>query len=200
MKSIAFMNEKGGVGKTTSAASLIVALRNRKFAVTGLDVDPQAGLSELVEGVYSGKARDLGRMLARYSEDDFCVIDTPPNMSKGDIAVAVGLSTGVVIPVVPEMLSLRGLANLLAAQIDRGKIIGLLVVGYRKLTVHHRAIVDKLRELPYPILAVVPHSITVPDSWALAQGPYSYKPAIRMGIPYAYDTLAERVLLWLGKR
>jgi cellulose biosynthesis protein BcsQ len=200
MKSIAFMNEKGGVGKTTSAASLIVALRNRGYEVTGLDIDPQAGLSVLVEDVYPGRARDLGRMLARYSDEDFCVIDTPPNMSKGDIAVAVGLSTGIIVPVVPEMLSLRGLANLLAAQIDRGKIIGLLVVGYRKLTLHHRAIIDKLRELPYPILAVVPHSITVPDSWALAQGPYDYDPAIRMGIPYAYDTLTERVLLWLDKR
>jgi len=199
MKSIAFMNEKGGVGKTTSAASLIVALRNRGYKVTGLDIDPQGGLSVLVKDTYAGRARDLGRMLARYSGDDFCVIDTPPSMSTGDIAIVVALSNGIVIPVLPEMLSLRGLANLLAAQIDRRKIIGLLVVGYRKLTLHHRDIVNKLRELPYPILAVVPHSITGPDSWALAQGPYSYSPAIRMGIPYAYDTLTERILLWLSK-
>jgi cellulose biosynthesis protein BcsQ len=200
MRSIAFMNEKGGVGKTTSAASLIVALRNRGYSTIGLDIDPQRGLSVLVKDTHSGRARDLGKMLARHSEDDFCVIDTPPSMTTGDIAIVVALSSGIVIPVLPEVLSLRGLASLLAAQIDRSKIIGLLVVGYRKMTLHHRAILEKLRELPYPILAVVPHSITVPDSWELAQGPYTYNPAIRMGIPYAYDTLTERVLLWLSRR
>lgn len=45
MKTIALLNEKGGVGKTTSAATLAHALARRGRAVLAVDLDPQANLT-----------------------------------------------------------------------------------------------------------------------------------------------------------
>lgn len=43
-KIIAITNQKGGVGKTTTALSLIGALHLRKYRVLGVDLDPQGSL------------------------------------------------------------------------------------------------------------------------------------------------------------
>ena len=43
-KIIAITNQKGGVGKTTTALSLIGALHLRKYKVLGVDLDPQGSL------------------------------------------------------------------------------------------------------------------------------------------------------------
>lgn len=43
-KIIAITNQKGGVGKTTTALSLIGALHQREYKVLGVDLDPQGSL------------------------------------------------------------------------------------------------------------------------------------------------------------
>ena len=43
-KIIAITNQKGGVGKTTTALALIGALHERKYRVLGVDLDPQGSL------------------------------------------------------------------------------------------------------------------------------------------------------------
>ena len=43
-KIITITNQKGGVGKTTTALSLIGALNRRKYQVLGVDLDPQGSL------------------------------------------------------------------------------------------------------------------------------------------------------------
>ena len=45
MRSITVINQKGGVGKTTTAANLAVALASRGQRVLGIDLDPQAHLT-----------------------------------------------------------------------------------------------------------------------------------------------------------
>jgi len=45
LRSIAFMNQKGGVGKTTCVANLGAALARRGLRVLLVDIDPQANLS-----------------------------------------------------------------------------------------------------------------------------------------------------------
>lgn len=44
-KVIAFSNQKGGVGKTTSTVAVACALRRRGFSVLAVDLDPQGNLS-----------------------------------------------------------------------------------------------------------------------------------------------------------
>lgn len=44
---ICLANQKGGVGKTTTAAALIDGLRIKDFKVLGIDCDPQANLSRI---------------------------------------------------------------------------------------------------------------------------------------------------------
>lgn len=46
MKVIAFTNQKGGVGKTTSTSNVGAALAGRGFRVLLLDLDPQANLTD----------------------------------------------------------------------------------------------------------------------------------------------------------
>lgn len=195
MQTIGIIGMKGGVGKTTSSACLIMGLRARGYSVTGLDLDiAQAGLSLLLPDSHLVRARDLSRILQQYRASDFCIVDTPPGQAE-PIRAVVDLSDGVIVPCVPETLSLRGLASLLSAT-DRAKVIGLLIVGYRRHTLHHRAVLDKLEQLGHPILSIIPHSVTVPDSFALSTGPFTYRPAIEMGIAKAYETLTEEIIRW----
>lgn len=45
---IAFINQKGGVGKTTTAAGIGAGLRRKNFSILFIDADPQANLSYIV--------------------------------------------------------------------------------------------------------------------------------------------------------
>ena len=55
MKTIAIVNQKGGVGKTTTAAAIGSGLVNQHKKVLFLDLDAQCSLSYLMQADYSGK-------------------------------------------------------------------------------------------------------------------------------------------------
>ena len=56
MRTIAFLSQKGGVGKTTLAASLAVAAAGTGERVIALDLDPQASLVSWSERRKAAKA------------------------------------------------------------------------------------------------------------------------------------------------
>ncbi|MGI9920383.1 ParA family protein [Vibrio owensii] len=49
-KVIALLNQKGGVGKTTTAINLSDILANQGFNVLGIDLDPQGNFSKVISG------------------------------------------------------------------------------------------------------------------------------------------------------
>ena len=155
-KIIAITNQKGGVGKTTTALSLINAMRLRNYRVLGVDLDPQGSLgfsagldienADTVYEVMKGAAdirdvivsTDLGDILPSNillstaelefnapgreyllkneldkveRSYDYIVIDTPPALNVLTINAYVA-SGALIIPMAPEILSLRGIAQI----------------------------------------------------------------------------------------
>ena len=107
MKRIAVINQKGGVGKTTTTVNLGAALARRGYRVVMLDMDPQANLT-----VHVDKRPDLeGQTMTNLLVEDVPLKDlvqptATPNLS-----------------VVPSDTSLAGVEQVLANRIGRETIL-----------------------------------------------------------------------------
>lgn len=155
-KIIAVTNQKGGVGKTTTCASLCGCLSAMGKKVLAIDLDPQGNLSfslgadsdecYTIYDVFKGKIdlydviqhvgccdvvpanillsgcelelTGVGREYILREQlnsvkdaYDFVIIDTPPALSILTIN-AYTASNELIIPMVPEILSLQGIAQL----------------------------------------------------------------------------------------
>ena len=153
---ITVTNQKGGVGKTTTASSLVCGLRQRGANVLGIDLDSQGNLGfnlgldissgNTIYDVFKGEcsieaaiqstqygdvlASDimlsaaeveftaprrefmLSDMLAGVRDRyDFIIIDTPPALNLLTINAYVA-STGLIVPMEAEVLSLVGITQL----------------------------------------------------------------------------------------
>lgn len=159
MRTVAVINQKGGVGKTTTTVNLAHALVLSGKRVTVIDLDPQGHLSAslgvngrdvagmdriLLEGVALSElalevrerlrlvpaGTDLGRMerltdghaergnrlreamQANSNDEDFVLIDCPP-ASGQLIFTALSVANEILVPVIGDYLSLRGMSYLI---------------------------------------------------------------------------------------
>ncbi len=123
MRTIAFVTQKGGAGKSTLAASLAVAAQDLKETVCVVDMDPQGSLTNWartrgcddVTVVASGAAR-LAGTLAGLAAKGFtlAIIDTPGAEGPASSA-AMATADLNIIPARPSLFDLWASANTRAA-------------------------------------------------------------------------------------
>lgn len=153
---ITVTNQKGGVGKTTTASALVCGLHQRGARVLGVDLDPQGNLGftlgleigdihtiyDVLKGnrsieasIYSTEYGDVlpsdimlsaaeleftaprrEFMLTQHlnsvrNQYDYIIIDTPPALNVLTVNAYVA-STGLIVPMEAEVLSLVGITQL----------------------------------------------------------------------------------------
>jgi chromosome partitioning protein len=126
---ISFVNQKGGVGKTTSAINVAASLKRRNFKVVFIDADPQGSAShwQAVESNNAFEVLHRPEPMTKYDIEalaqrcDYLVIDAPPAI--GDITKSILAVTDLsIVPLSPSSLdiwSCKGTLEMIDdAQID----------------------------------------------------------------------------------
>jgi chromosome partitioning protein len=120
---VSIINQKGGVGKTTTTVNLGAALSQAGCKVLLIDFDPQGSLTSFVDTdgasslldlphltVRSATAKSLASIL-RNNIHDFTLIDCPPTLGPAH-AAALLQSDLAIAPMPPKFLDAHGLAQL----------------------------------------------------------------------------------------
>jgi chromosome partitioning protein len=121
-KTIAFLNQKGGVGKTTITSNIGEALKRSGFTVLLVDSDPQGSLRDWNEASQGEVlpvvgldretlAKDLDAIKSQY---DFVLIDGAPQSGRL-AAAAIKAADLVFIPVTPSPYDVWACADLVDA-------------------------------------------------------------------------------------
>lgn len=161
----AFLNQKGGVGKTTLSCNYAVALAKHGYRVLLIDADPQHGAITWHEhrespplfpvvGLPSDKLhRNMAAHAANY---DHLVIDAPPQVS--GIARSVILAANfILIPVQPsphDIWSATDIVQLIQEASSFKENIKTAFVVNRKIvnTALARDVLTALGNYPFPVL------------------------------------------------
>ncbi|WP_295860023.1 ParA family protein [uncultured Oscillibacter sp.] len=229
---ITVTNQKGGVGKTTTAAALLCSLYERGQRVLGVDLDPQGSLSfslgldtencATVYDLFKGKVsveetiassrgidilpanillsaaelefnragrefmlrNELNRVADRY---DYIIIDTPPALNVLTVNAYVA-SHALVIPMVPEILSLLGVAQIKetidtvqACYNPNLRVLGILLNKYNSRLTLNRDVSEMADQIArqlntHVFRAVIRSGVSVAEAPAHGESVLSYAP------------------------
>ncbi len=115
-KIVTFANQKGGVGKTTTAVSLASAMGRRGQKVLLVDVDPQANATSAVGVVGDDYAGTYDAILGE-AEFDECIVDVPDEQLH--LMPSRPALAGAEVELVPAMARERKLAHALEPARDK---------------------------------------------------------------------------------
>jgi chromosome partitioning protein len=119
MRSIAFLSQKGGSGKTTLAVHIAVAAQGAGERVVLIDTDPQSSALAWAQArkaehpaVHKSTASGLAKLLDKTQSEDrtLAVIDTPPHAVPGADLIARTVDF-LVIPCRPSVLDLAAVSS-----------------------------------------------------------------------------------------
>lgn len=129
-KTLAFVNLKGGTGKTTSTAFVSHQLASTGRAVLMVDADPQGSLLRWSESAawavptIALPVRNLDSRLGRIVPPgvEIVVVDTPPtDDQRGITAAAIRSADVLVVPMAPTLLDFERLKDVSALiELERG--------------------------------------------------------------------------------
>ena len=114
---ISVINQKGGVGKTTTAVNLGAALAEKGRRVLLVDLDPQRSLSQFRNlnfpslRIESSDGASLAKILEP-KDFDYALLDCPPVLGP-EGAATLSSANFALVPLQAEFAAWLGLANLL---------------------------------------------------------------------------------------
>jgi chromosome partitioning protein len=141
MLKIAFINGKGGVGKTTCAMLVAAALKNAGQTVVLDDRDPQKSATTT--------AKVFGLSLGR--EADIVIIDTPPNVNAPETMDAIKTANLVVLVATPSPFDLATTAT--TAELIKKHRTGPTRLLFNLVQTNNRffdSMADIAKEIPFP--------------------------------------------------
>ena len=208
---ISIINQKGGVGKTTTTVNLGVALAQAGSRVLLLDLDPQASLSSFADPdaplsllgvpnleVQTASPKSLASVL-RKGGHDFTLIDCPPTLGPAH-AAALGHSDLAIAPMPPKFLDAHGLAQL-SQTVEAARERGNPALQHRVLVAMRDARVGVHREMEEGVrraLGARVFATTVPHAAVFDKAALAHLSTLQMeprsSGARAYSALAQEVL------
>ncbi len=140
---ISFVNQKGGVGKTTTAINFAASLARKNHSLVVVDADPQASVfkwhqvedNRAFEVLHQPGGLDLADMETLNGSHDYVVIDTPPAVNEMTQTI-LAASDLAVVPVSPSALdiwSTKGTLEMIEAAQGRNPDLEIKFLINRKI-------------------------------------------------------------------
>lgn len=196
---ISIINQKGGVGKTTTAVNLAAALTREGRKVVLLDIDPQQDALTCLASIPAQAVTPKTLPKATRTDADFVIIDCPPSLSSESVA-ALKVSDYAVLVVQCHYLAVRGLSSMLDTITEaqqranpqlKHKVLFTMLDNraghYRRTEKDMRAIFGRTA-----FDTSIPQTVDFPDAFAAEQSIFDFAPK-SVGAK-AYRELAREVL------